>query len=144
MFPPSSGRRLIDSDNAAVVGSASHHSRNHSIPSGIGDPQSFRNLQCFVNADSGSVTYASQGKLPRLPIPDLQESLEKFKQRLVALETDCDRAETDRVVQEFLDSDGPSLQDALRNYEKEGREEERIGVSSSAAYYRRSFDPQNY
>ena len=91
-------------------------------------PQSARDLRHLTSNVSTGVTFAAQDSLPRLPIPDLEETLEKFQYRLEALQTEEQRAETKRVVQEFLEGDGPKLQEALRAYEAEGIAEERIGV----------------
>lgn len=118
---PSSSRLLIPPSDASAV----------SCGSSI-QPQSARNLiQLTSNHVGSGVTYAGQDSLPRLPIPDLNETLEKFQYRLEALQDETQRELTQRVVQEFLDGEGPKLQEALREYEAEGIADERIGVSFS-------------
>lgn len=99
-------------------------SESEATASSQGIPLSARNLQ---RLKTKGLTYASQDKLPRLPIPDLQVTLEKFKDRLEALHDERQHAETARVVQEFLLGDGPVLQKALQEYEAEGLEAGKIG-----------------
>lgn len=83
-------------------------------------PLSATNLSQLASTNRG-VTYAKQDALPRLPIPDLALTLERFQARLAALQTESQRAETARVVREFLQGDGPILHDALTEYEAAGR-----------------------
>jgi hypothetical protein len=84
-------------------------------------PQSARSLQCLQSSCSsvGSITYGSQGLLPRLPVPTLEATLEKFPKVLEALQDEQEREETKRVVEEFLAGPGPVLQQALIDYEAE-------------------------
>jgi carnitine O-acetyltransferase len=91
-------------------------------------PLSARNLEQlrFSTALSG-ITYVSQDKLPRLPIPDLTITLERFKDRLEALQTEEQRIDTAKVVDEFLKGDGPILHQALCEYEAAGREAGLVG-----------------
>lgn len=91
-------------------------------------PQSAKTLfvqrRCSVDA---SVTYAAQDKLPRLPIPELSVSLEKFKARLEALQNEAQQKETALVVDQFLLGDGPKLQTALKEYEAAGFSSGQVG-----------------
>jgi hypothetical protein len=77
---------------------------------------SFQSLQSS-GSSVGSITYGSQGMLPRLPVPSLQATLEKFPKVLEALQDEQEREETKRVVEEFLAGPGPVLQQALIDYE---------------------------
>lgn len=115
--PPSSRLLIPPSDASAVSG----------VSVGSIQPQSARNLQLLNSSMGAGVTYAGQDGLPRLPIPDLNETMEKFQYRLEALQDEVQRDTTKRVVQEFLEGDGPKLQEALREYEAEGIADERIG-----------------
>ena len=75
---------------------------------------------CNSNISGGSGksdTYGAQDKLPRLPIPTLEATLEKFPSVLEALQTPEQQAETKRVCREFLNGDGPKLQQALLDYD---------------------------
>jgi hypothetical protein len=75
------------------------------------------------NSVSGvGVTFSSQNKLPRLPIPTLEETMAKFPSVLEALQDSRQREETRRVVDDFLKGDGPKLQGALLEYERIGIE----------------------
>jgi hypothetical protein len=57
-----------------------------------------------------SVTFGSQPELPRLPIPSLDETLNKFLQHLQALQDEEERQEAQEIVLEFMKGDGPKLQ----------------------------------
>lgn len=68
-------------------------------------------------------TFHFQGALPRLPIPDLEQSLEKYIASLEALEghPDITRDDIERVkllVQDFLSGNGPELDRALKSEDK--------------------------
>lgn len=62
------------------------------------------------------VTYASQDKLPKLPIPDLDKSCKKYLASLRPLQSAREHAETEAAVQEFLRAEGPELQEKLKKY----------------------------
>ncbi|KAF2145884.1 uncharacterized protein K452DRAFT_263292 [Aplosporella prunicola CBS 121167] len=62
------------------------------------------------------VTFAAQDKLPKLPIPDLESSCEKYLAALKPLQSAKEYRDSEAAVREFLKSDGPELQDKLKNY----------------------------
>jgi carnitine O-acetyltransferase len=62
------------------------------------------------------VTFAAQDKLPKLPIPDLESTCKKYLAALDPLQTAREHAESERAVAEFLRSDGPELQEKLKQY----------------------------
>ncbi|KAJ9666048.1 carnitine O-acetyltransferase yat1 [Coniosporium apollinis] len=62
------------------------------------------------------VTFASQDKLPKLPIPDLESSCKKYLEALKPLQTPKEHHETEIAVQEFLKNEGPELQNKLKKY----------------------------
>ena len=62
------------------------------------------------------ITFASQNKLPKLPIPDLETSLDKYLKALEPLQSSKEHAETKAIVKEFLEGDGRELQDRLKTY----------------------------
>ncbi|KAL2020144.1 hypothetical protein VTK56DRAFT_8749 [Thermocarpiscus australiensis] len=68
----------------------------------------------------GGVTYAHQDKLPKLPIPDLERTCERYLRALKPLQSPREHAETRHAVQEFLKSEGPELNEKLKKY-AEGR-----------------------
>jgi carnitine O-acetyltransferase len=61
-------------------------------------------------------TFANQDTLPKLPIPDLESTCKKYLEALSALQTPREQEETKAAVQDFLKSDGPILQEKLKNY----------------------------
>ncbi|EOO03618.1 putative carnitine acetyl transferase protein [Phaeoacremonium minimum UCRPA7] len=66
------------------------------------------------------ITFASQDKLPKLPIPDLASSCNKYLAALKPLQSPREQSDTRRAVQEFLRHEGPELQEKLKKY-AEGR-----------------------
>ncbi|CAD0092877.1 unnamed protein product [Aureobasidium vineae] len=62
------------------------------------------------------VTFASQEKLPKLPIPDLDKSCDKYLASLRPLQSAREHAETEAAVHEFLRAEGPELQEKLKKY----------------------------
>ena len=61
-------------------------------------------------------TFANQESLPKLPVPDLEGTCKKYIEALSALQTPREQEETKASVQDFLKSDGPVLQEKLKNY----------------------------
>jgi carnitine O-acetyltransferase len=97
-------------------------------------PKSAKNLQQLPSACAASgltaiaTTYDNQNGLPRLPIPELEDTIARFQARLEALHTTPDERDvTQRICNEFLARDGPVLQQALRDYEADGVAQRRIG-----------------
>lgn len=74
-----------------------------------------------------SRTYISQSTLPRLPIPTLEETMGRFGRVVWAVQNETERAETKRVVEEFLSTDGPELQSLLVEYDEEGQQSGTLG-----------------
>ncbi|KHE87119.1 putative carnitine acetyl transferase FacC [Neurospora crassa] len=64
----------------------------------------------------GGVTFAHQDKLPKLPIPELESTCQRYLASLKPLQTHREHAETRRAVQEFLQTDGPELHEKLKKY----------------------------
>lgn len=62
------------------------------------------------------LTFANQDSLPKLPIPDLEDSCRRHLDALMALQSPREHEETKAAVAEFLKTDGPSLQEKLKNY----------------------------
>lgn len=67
------------------------------------------------NAKPGT-TYAYQDRLQKLPIPDLEETCRKYLNAVRPLQTPREYADTEAAVGEFLEGDGPELQERLKNY----------------------------
>lgn len=62
------------------------------------------------------VTFAAQEKLPKLPIPDLEATCKRYLAALDPLQTAREHADSERAVDEFLRTDGPELQEKLKQY----------------------------
>lgn len=68
------------------------------------------------NGKKGGITFAAQDTLPKLPIPELSSTLDKYLEALRPLQTPRERAETEHAVKDFLATDGPELQEKLKKY----------------------------
>ncbi|EAW07599.1 choline/carnitine O-acyltransferase [Aspergillus clavatus NRRL 1] len=62
------------------------------------------------------LTFANQDSLPKLPIPDLESTCKKYLDALSALQSPREQEDTKAAVQDFLRTDGPALQEKLKNY----------------------------
>jgi len=62
------------------------------------------------------VTFAAQDKLPKLPIPELEQSLKKYLIALEPLQTEREHTATENAVDDFLHNEGPELQERLKQY----------------------------
>ena len=62
------------------------------------------------------ITFAHEDELPKLPIPELESSLKKYKNVLEPLQTRREQSDTAAAVEDFLKSEGPELQDRLKKY----------------------------
>lgn len=63
-------------------------------------------------------TFSRQNELPKLPVPSLEESCKKYLVSLESLQTPEQHAQTKRVVAEFLQNEGPQMQQELLEYAK--------------------------
>jgi carnitine O-acetyltransferase len=80
-----------------------------------------------VSSPGRVATYSLQRKLPRLPVPTLEETVDKFVLFTQALQSEKDREATRRAADDFLRGDGPKLQEALLQYDRMGAETGRQG-----------------
>ena len=62
------------------------------------------------------ITFAAQDKLPKLPIPDLESTCKKYLASLDPLQDAREHRDSERAVDDFLRTDGPGLQDKLKEY----------------------------
>ena len=86
-------------------------------------PNSTPNTMSYAHEQPSAgdgITFSHQDKLPKLPIPELERTCQKYLQVLRPLQTSREHAETRHAVDEFLRSDGPELQEKLKSY-AEGR-----------------------
>ena len=63
-------------------------------------------------------TLASQDKLPKLPIPPLEDTCRRYLTALEALQDEKEHELTKRAVKDFLEGDGPKLQKRLQEWAK--------------------------
>lgn len=59
-------------------------------------------------------TFANQGKLPKLPIPNLDDTCRRYLRALEGLQVREEHEATKRAVDEFLHGEGPRLQERLK------------------------------
>mmetsp|Transcript_38663 Transcript_38663/g.93477 ORF Transcript_38663/g.93477 Transcript_38663/m.93477 type:complete len:811 (-) Transcript_38663:205-2637(-) len=76
---------------------------------------------------TSSITYGAQGTLPPLPIPSLEETLNKFLRHLEPLQSKDEHEHSKEAVLNFLQNDGPRLQKLLVDYDKRKRASGEIG-----------------
>ncbi|KAF2811651.1 carnitine acetyl transferas-like protein [Mytilinidion resinicola] len=62
------------------------------------------------------ITFAAQDRLPKLPIPVLESSVNKYIRALKPLQSPKESHDTAAAVSEFLKADGPDLQEKLKKY----------------------------
>ncbi|KAK1225439.1 carnitine O-acetyltransferase yat1 [Marasmius sp. AFHP31] len=73
----------------------------------------------FESNPPAGVTFASQEKLPKLPIPSLEDTCNRYLRALEALQDHDEHKKTKLAVKEFLEKDGPILQQKLNEYAKD-------------------------
>ena len=62
------------------------------------------------------ITFAAQDSLEKLPIPELESSIQKYLAALKPLQSVREHAETQQAAEEFLKGGGPELQQKLKKY----------------------------
>lgn len=86
-----------------------------------GDVTELRSSDASPAPDASSkekkgLTFANQDSLPKLPIPDLEDTCKRYLESLSALQTPREQEESKAAVYDFLKTDGPVLQEKLKNY----------------------------
>ncbi|KAM5455694.1 carnitine O-acetyltransferase yat1 [Microsporum audouinii] len=66
--------------------------------------------------ESKGITFANQNSLPKLPIPDLESTCAKYLETLAPLQSPEERVATKAAVKEFMEVEGPELQEKLKKY----------------------------
>ena len=61
-------------------------------------------------------TYSHQDSLPKLPIPDLHSTCDKYLEALLPLQAPREHENTKAAVKKFLEHDGLELDERLRKY----------------------------
>lgn len=102
---------ILNSDPAAVT----------VIPNRLSSSAERAPINMGLNEDKSypGVTFAQQDKLPKLPIPELTSSCERYLKALKPLQSAREHSDTKHAVQEFLDKEGPELQEKLKKYAEE-------------------------
>jgi carnitine O-acetyltransferase len=73
----------------------------------------------FQEHPTESKTFARQHELPKLPIPPLEETCQRYLKALEGLQDPRDHEETKRAVEDFLQGDGPRIQERLKEWAKD-------------------------
>lgn len=74
-------------------------------------------LMSHENPDSKpGITFAAQDKLPKLPIPELDQTCKRYLAGLDPLQTAREHSDSEKAVADFLQTDGPQLQQKLKEY----------------------------
>lgn len=103
--------------NGNVNGSVNGHINGTGKPESVDLPTSMPvTMSVAEKPKEGGITFAAQDDLPKLPIPSLESSCQKYLAALKPLQGPREHAETRLAVQEFLKSDGPELQEKLLEY----------------------------
>lgn len=97
--------------NGSARGSAAAKESLSSLPEAAKAP-----LAADQAPNKPGVTFASQDKLPKLPIPELKSTLKKYLDTVKPLQTDAEHETTKEAVAQFLESDGPILHKKLEEY----------------------------
>ncbi|KAJ6455968.1 acyltransferase ChoActase/COT/CPT [Mycena vitilis] len=61
----------------------------------------------------GKRTFVGQSKLPKLPIPPLEDTCRRYLEALKALQSEHEHEQTRAAVKQFLEKDGPNIQEVL-------------------------------
>ncbi|KAF9460928.1 acyltransferase ChoActase/COT/CPT [Collybia nuda] len=72
----------------------------------------------FENNPPTGRTLAYQDKLPKLPIPPLEDTCKRYLRALEALQDEKEHAATKEAVKDFLENDGPKIQEKLKEWAK--------------------------
>ena len=73
----------------------------------------------FTHRKTNNRTLAFQDKLPKLPIPSLEDTCNRYLRALEALQDEKEHANTKAAVKQFLETDGPVLHGILEEYAKD-------------------------
>lgn len=64
-------------------------------------------------------TFAYQDRLPHLPIPPLEDTCKRYLKSLEALQDEDEHEATKAAVKQFLEGDGPRIQQKLQDWAKD-------------------------
>ena len=63
-------------------------------------------------------TFVSQNKLPKLPVPPLEVTCRRYLNALEGLQDPEEHSKTKQVVKDFLENEGPRIQQKLLEWAK--------------------------
>lgn len=84
--------------------------------SSLNGPEQNDSLSQQGSERKSGITFAAQNKLPKLPIPDLESTCQKYLDVLKPLQSNQEQSDTAAAVKEFLKGEGPELQMRLKKY----------------------------
>lgn len=101
-----------------------------SLEPSISPPQATTSATTALDSNSANKTFAHQEKLPKLPIPPIRDTCERYLRALAPLQDEKEHAATKKAVQEFLngeengngfigEGEGIKLDRMLREYAKD-------------------------
>lgn len=96
---------IADVDRSSVNGVAGNYSASEREPLASHGPKR-----------KPGITYAAEDKLPKLPIPELEDTCRKYQAVLAPLQNRREQGDTAAAVQDFLKNDGLELQARLKKY----------------------------
>lgn len=80
---------------------------------------SLNSLTKFESSKLPGKTLSFQDKLPKLPIPPLEDTCARYLKALQALQDKQEHETTKQAVQDFLTSDGPKIHVKLKEWAAE-------------------------
>ena len=92
-----------------ALANGTHPQKKHTMSSQTSSPR-------HNGVSPATGTFACQDKLPKLPIPVLESTCERYLNALRPLQTNREHQDTKSAVQQFLKSDGPELNERLKKY----------------------------
>ena len=66
--------------------------------------------------NTNSRTFEASKKLPKLPLPPLEDTCRRYLRALEGLQEPDEHARTKQAVESFLKGDGPRIQERLKNW----------------------------
>ncbi|KAJ5561823.1 ATP-grasp fold subdomain 2 [Penicillium sp. DV-2018c] len=82
----------------------------------VSTEQSSSEVAELLKPKSEGITFKNQDSLPKLPIPNLEDTVRRHLDALKALQSPREHEDTKAAVEDFLKNDGPVLQERLKAY----------------------------
>lgn len=71
-----------------------------------------------IDSIRGKPTFSQQSKLPRLPVPDLNNTAQRYIRSLEPIATENELEKAKALMNDFVNTVGPTLQKRLEDYDK--------------------------